>query len=129
MAINNKISQGGYVRMYWIVAVALVVVLLLGINFAKQRAEQARKDQLIAALNEKTESERNDSTNSENQSSSTGTENQNVTASGEENNAPIVNSELPKTGPGDLLGVVLLSILFGLSVSYTKSLRALRQSL
>lgn len=128
MISYKKASQGGSIKIYWIVGLILVIGVAFAINFARERAEQARKEQAIAVSDDKA-----------NQTKDT------PSAEEEDNQKPVVvqdsndnqtakppteqSSTLPRSGPSDTSGLLMIGLLVGLVTAWAKSHITLKRSL
>ena len=129
MNSNNKFNQGGYIRSYLIVAIVLVVALSLTIVFVKNRAEQARRDQAIAIVNDQEAQKKQKETDSGPVVDSSDQKPVVVQEPGANQPDVATTKALPKTGPSDTYQLFMLSILVGLFVSFIRSRSMLKQPL
>lgn len=120
----RRTGQGGSIILVIIVGILLVLGLVGGIFFLKQRGAQVRRDQIIATVNQQTniETAKNNDTASTN-SSSTTTGNLSLTANANASSAVSVKNtkgdNLPKTGPeASTLELFSVGILTALTVKY-----------
>lgn len=129
MSKAERIKQGGSAITYIIVGIVLAIGLIASIYFSRQRGEIARKDQAIVAYEENNEN-KNVNTSEENSNSTDKSNKADVISytKEEENistNDTSLYSELPQTGPGDIL--INSVILFILSSSFFAYFFSLRQ--
>lgn len=125
MSEIRRTNQGGSIVTFIIVGVILAVVLVGGVSYLRQRGEQVRKDQAIAAADQEKAAkdaarQSQNANNSESKGSSTGTVDDN--SSGNSNSV----KNLPVTGPEATIGALVAPFLLTFaSVSYVSSRRSL----
>lgn len=122
MSKNLRASQGGAIRTYIIVGVALAVALLLSLYFVQQRGEQVRQEQALAQADELNGGESSPPITEEpstpEDSEPTPEPNEDATPE------PEPATEIPQTGASDLITPLVAAIYAGVVAAYLKSRRA-----
>jgi len=123
MSFLKRANQGGFMGVYLVVGAVLVLATILMISWAQGRGEQARKEQAIAAADEKIASqEASDGevmVDDEDQSATVKEDDSQPEAVG-----VVYTDDLPKTGPNEAVDLLILLAL-SLSLAYYLSSRRL----
>lgn len=118
MSKMQRRNQGGSIATYIIIGVVLTLVLVSMAYVLKERGEQVRKDQAIAASDSQQEKDRKPQPEKEAEKP--------PVAETDTDKAPRTSSELPATGPEALLGELLGAGFLTLAIaSYLSSRRDL----
>lgn len=119
-----RITRAGVGLTIGIIIVALV--MLGGLYFAKQRGEQARRDEAvkIAQQNLESESQGTEALN-EGDDAAEGSGQNNDTETGGSGSDVATTDELPQTGMDDVMPIVAIALLTFAGASYVSSRRAL----
>lgn len=133
MISYNKASQGGFAKVYWLVAIALVLGTIFLITFVKQRGEQARHEQAIAVAEDMANQAKKDKQDKPAVDNSSETNSKPVTVNDTKTTAQTspekTTNDLPKTGAGDILDLFVMSIMAGAVVAYVSSRGSVKRSL
>jgi Tfp pilus assembly major pilin PilA len=133
---SRRTNQGGAIRSFIIIAIILAVLTVAGVYVVRNRGEQARRDQAIAAADKITADQKaaQTSTAASDGSSSAPAAQPTTPRQATDTNTVTTDatksSELPTTGPTDsIIPMIALGLIVGSIVAYVSSRRALTQPL